>query len=304
MAGSTLTPPTQNPQTQNPPTQRYRVQSRSDRLRRLLQGSLLYLILIVGAVISIFPLYWMVNTSLKQPYMIFTYPPMMLPEQASLEAYTYVWQTMDVLRALLNSVIVAVVGVAINVLFSSWVGYSLAKLKFPFKGLLFLLVLGLMILPQQILMIPLFLQVSRLGMLDSFAGIILPYAITPFTIFLLRQAFITFPDDYIDAAVIDGANQLQILFRIAYPIIKPLLLTAVVINFYWSWNAFLWPFLVIRSDEMVTLPIALSRYHAFADQRWDAIMAAATLVALPILLLYLVIQRQFVDALTMTGLKG
>ena len=279
-------------------------QKRQDRARRILQRSALYIVLILGAVISLFPLYWMVNTSLKPPYMIFTYPPTMVPVDASLDAYAYVWQTMDFPRSLLNSIIVAVFGVALNVFFASWVGYALAKLEFPFKSLLFLLVMGLMILPQQILMIPLFLQVSRLGMINTYAGVILPYAITPFTIFLLRQAFITFPDDYVDAAVIDGADQFQILFRIAYPIVKPLLLTAVVINFYWSWNAFLWPFLVIRSDEMTTLPIALSRYHAFANQRWDAIMAAATLVALPILLLYLVIQRQFVDALTMTGLKG
>jgi ABC-type glycerol-3-phosphate transport system permease component len=287
-----------------PQTLPSQAQTRHDQTRRLLQRSALYVILIIGAIISLFPLYWMVNTSLKPSYMIFTYPPTMLPVQASLDAYAYVWRTMDFPRSLLNSIIVAVVGVTLNVFFSSWVGYALAKLQFPFKGLLFLVVLGLMILPQQILMIPLFLQVSRLGMMDSYAGVILPYAITPFTIFLLRQAFITFPDDYVDAAIIDGANQFQILFRIAYPVVKPMLLTAVVINFYWSWNAFLWPFLVIRSDEMATLPIALSRYHAFVDQRWDAIMAAATLVALPILLLYLVIQRQFVDALTMTGLKG
>jgi ABC-type glycerol-3-phosphate transport system permease component len=279
-------------------------QSRGNRNRQVFQRALLYVVLLLGAVISLFPLYWMVITSLKPPYMIFTYPPTMLPVDASLDAYTYVWRTMDFPRSLLNSIIVAVVGVSLNVFFSSWVGYALAKLNFPFKSLLFFIVMGLMILPQQILMIPLFLQVSRLGMMDSYAGVILPYAITPFTIFLLRQAFITFPDDYVDAAVIDGANQFQIMFRIAYPIVKPMLLTAVVINFYWSWNAFLWPFLVIRSDEMATLPIALSRYHAFADQRWDAIMAAATLVALPILLLYLVIQRQFVDALTMSGLKG
>jgi ABC-type glycerol-3-phosphate transport system permease component len=153
-------------------------------------------------------------------------------------------------------------------------------------------------------MLPLFLQVNRLGLLDSYGGIILPAAITPFTIFLLRQAFMGLPNEYIDAAIIDGANHFQILFRIAYPIARPLLLTAMMINFYWAWNAFLWPFLVIRSDEMATLPIALYRYFAFGDQRWDAIMAAATVVALPVFLLYLVVQRQFVDSLTMTGLKG
>jgi len=293
MAGSTLT--------QSLPP---RVQRRQGQLSSFIQHSALYGILLLGALISLFPFYWMVNTSLKPSYMIFTYPPTMLPAEPSLNAYRYVWETMDVPRSLLNSIVVSGVGVAINVFFSSWVGYALAKLHFPLKRVLFFLVLALMILPQQILMIPLFLQVNRLGLIDTFAGVILPYAITPFTIYLCRQAFLTFPDDYVDAAVIDGAHHFQILLRIAYPIAKPMLLTAVVINFYWSWNAFLWPFLVIRSDEMTTLPIALSRYHAFADQRWDAIMAAATVVALPILLLYLAVQRQFVDALTMTGLKG
>lgn len=293
MAGSTL-----------PQRLPARTQPRQGQISSFLQTVALYSILIVGALISLFPFYWMVNTSLKPAYTIFSYPPTLWAPEPSLNAYLYVWETMNVPRSLLNSVVVSVFGVAINVFFSSWVGYALAKLRFPLKRALFFLVLALMILPQQLLMIPLFLQVDRLGLIDSFAGVILPYAITPFTIYLCRQAFLTFPDDYVDAAVIDGANQLQILFRIAYPIAKPMLLTAVVINFYWSWNAFLWPYLVIRSDEMTTLPIALSRYHAFADQRWDAIMAAATVVALPILLLYLAVQRQFVDALTMTGLKG
>lgn len=269
-----------------------------------LRHMIVYAILILGAVISIFPFYWMFITSLKPVHLIFTYPPDMWPRDASFNSYVYVWNTMNVVRALFNSVVVAVVGVSLNVFFSSLVGYALAKLEFPFKRALFVVVLAMMILPQQILMLPLFLQVADLGMVNTYAGIILPGAITPFTIYLMRQAFIAFPGEYVDAAKIDGANHFQILFRIGYPIVRPLLLTAVVINFYWAWNNFLWPFLVIRGDEMVTLPIALYRYFAFGDQRWDAIMAASTVVALPIILLYLVIQRQFVDAMTMTGLKG
>ncbi|MBX2999713.1 MAG: carbohydrate ABC transporter permease [Caldilineaceae bacterium] len=274
------------------------------RMMRSLQRLLLYVILIFGAIISLFPFYWMINTSLKPAYAIFTFPPTMYPAEASFSAYRYVWNTMDVPRSLFNSVVVAVVGVSLNVFFSSWIAYALAKLEFPFKRLLFVVILALMILPQQLLMIPLFLQVDRLGLINTYAGIILPSAITPFTVFLIRQAFVGIPKDYVDAAIIDGANHFQILFRIAYPIAQPLLLTAIVINFYFTWNSFLWPFLVIRSDELATLPIALARYRSFAEQRWDAIMAAATVVALPIVLLYLVIQRQFVDALTMTGLKG
>ena len=288
MAGSTLSH-------RDSPQQQY---------ARKLQRYLLYGILVLGAVISIFPFYWMFNTSLKPAHTIFKFPPDIIATSPSFASYIYVWNTMDVIRSLFNSVVVSVFSVLLNVFFSSWVGYALAKLEFPLKRVVFFTVLALMILPQQLLMIPLFLQVDRLGLLDTYAGIILPGAITPFTVFLLRQAFLTLPDEYVDAAIIDGANHFHILFQIAYPIARPLLLTAIVINFYWSWNAFLWPFLVIRSDELTTLPIALSRYHAFAEQRWDAIMAAATVVALPIFLLYLVIQKQFVESMTMTGLKG
>ncbi|HEX9597609.1 MAG TPA: carbohydrate ABC transporter permease [Anaerolineales bacterium] len=276
----------------------------NQRLFRLLQRIGLYVLLILGAIISLFPFYWMVATSLKPGFEIFAWPPVMIPSRPTLDAYRFVWETMDVPRTTLNSVIVAVSQVSLNVFLSSWVAYAFAKLRFPGKRALLMLVMALMILPGQIMMMPLFLLVNDLNLLDTYPGIVLPGAITVFTIFLLRQAFISVPDEYIDAAIIDGANHFHILFQIAYPIAKPLLLTAVVINFYWTWNAFLWPLIVVVNDNMATLPVALSRYRAFNDQRWDAIMAAATLVAMPIVLLYLVIQRQFVESLAMSGLKG
>lgn len=276
----------------------------SRRFYRRLQRVGLYLLLILGALISLFPFYWMVATSLKPTAEIFAWPPVLIPSRLTLDGYQFVWQTMDVPRTTLNSVIVAVSQVSLNVFFSSWVAYAFAKLRFPGKRALLILVMALMILPGQIMMMPLFLLVNSLNLLDTYPGIILPGAITVFTIYLLRQAFISVPDEYIDAAIIDGASHFHILFQIAYPIAKPLLLTAVVINFYWTWNAFLWPLIVVVRDEMATLPVALSRYRTFQAQRWDAIMAAATVVALPIVLLYLIIQRQFVESLAMSGLKG
>lgn len=282
----------------------YRSEVLRRRLWRALERTGLYILLVIGAVLSLFPFYWMVITSLKPSYEIFQWPPTMVPTQWTLDGYRYVWATMDVPRAVFNSVVVAVSQVSLNIFFSSLVAYALAKLTFPGKRYLFLIVLALMILPQQIVMIPLFLQIHRLGLLDSYGGLVLPGAVTPFTIFLLRQAFLSLPDEYVDAAIIDGATHFHILFRIAYPISKPLILTAVLINFYWNWNSFLWPFIVVVHDEMATLPVALARYRTFEAQRWDAIMAASTVVALPIVLLYLAIQRQFVESLAMTGLKG
>lgn len=265
---------------------------------------LTYVVLLLGAFISLFPFYWLVAGSLKTPRELLRVPPSLLPSDLTLNAYRYVWETMDVPRAFANSTIVSVSEVGLNVCFSALVAYALAKMRIPGKRYLFWLVLALMMIPFQIMMIPLFLQIHRLGLLDSYAGIILPGAVSSFTIFLLHQAFTTIPNDYIDAALVDGANHFGILIRIAVPMILPMILTAILINFLWSWNGFLWPFIVIQSDDMATLPVALARYQGFQAQRWDAVLAGATMTSVPIVILYLFFQRKFIESLTMTGLKA
>lgn len=276
----------------------------SRRTQTGMELTLLYLMLLLGAVISLFPFYWMVSSSLKLPSEIFRWPPTLVPTELTTAAYRYVWETTDVPRVVFNSTFVAVLEVGMNIVFSSLVAYAFAKLTFPGKRILFVLMLALMMLPFQIMIIPLFLQFNRLGLIDTYAGLVLPGAVSSFSIFLLTQAFSTVPNDYIDAALIDGANHFGILRRIVVPMVLPLILTTVLINFFWSWNGFLWPYLVIVRDEMATLPIALARYRTFQAMRWDAIMAAATLTSLPIVVIYLLIQRKFVDSLTFTGLKG
>ena len=265
---------------------------------------LTYLVLLLGAAVSLFPFYWLIAGSLKTPRELLRVPPSLLPSDLTLGAYRYVWETMDVPRAFTNSTIVSTFEVGLNVCFSALVAYAMAKMRIPGKRYLLWLVLGLMMIPFQIMMIPLFLQVHRLGLLDTYAGIILPGAVSSFTIFLLHQAFTTIPNDYIDAALVDGATHFGILTRIAVPMIFPMILTAILINFLWSWNGFLWPYIVIQNDAMATLPVALARYQGFQAQRWDAVLAGATITSLPILILYLVFQRKFVESLTMTGLKG
>jgi multiple sugar transport system permease protein len=265
---------------------------------------LTYVVLLLGAVISIFPFYWLILGSLKLPAELFRWPPSFFPGNLTLDSYRFVWETMDVPRAFMNSTVVAVLEVGLNVCFSALVAYALAKMRIPGKRYLLWLVLALMMIPFQIMMIPLFLQIDRLGLLDSYVGIVLPGAISSFTIFLLHQAFTTIPNDYIDAALVDGANHFGILTRIAAPMIFPMFLTAILINFLWSWNGFLWPFIVIQNDDMATLPVALARYQSFQAQRWDAVLAGATITALPVVLLYLAFQRKFIESLTMTGLKG
>ena len=176
---------------------------------------LTYLVLLLGAAISLFPFYWLVAGSLKPTSELFRWPPTLLPSTLTLDAYRYLWQTMDVPRVVSNSVIVAVLEVGLNVCFSGLVAYAPAKMRLPGKRYLLWLILALMMIPFQIMMIPLFLQIHRLGLLDTYAGIILPGAVSSFTIFLLHQAFQTIPNDYIDAALVDGASHFGILTRIA-----------------------------------------------------------------------------------------
>ena len=263
-----------------------------------------YLVLVLGAAVSLFPFYWLVIGSLKTPAELLRRPPTFFPDAPTLGAYRFVWETMNVPRALTNSTIVSVSEVGLNICFSGLVAYALAKMRIPGRRYIMWLILALMMIPFQLMMIPLFLQIHRLGLLDTYAGIILPGAVSSFTIFLLHQAFTTVPNDYIDAALVDGASHFGILTRIVVPMVRPLILTAILINFLWSWNGFLWPFIVIQGDELATLPVALARYQGFQAQRWDAVLAGATITALPVVVLYLVIQRKFIESLTMTGLKG
>lgn len=280
---------------------------KESRRRTITVGSVVtYVVLLLGAVISLFPFYWMVSGSLKPRPILFRFPPTLVPTEFTFDAYRYLWDTMDVTRALMNSIVVASLHVGLNVFFSALVAYALAKMKVPGKRYFLWIVLALAMIPSQILLIPLFLEIHRMGLLDSYAGMVLPGAVSSFTIFLLYQAFKAIPGDYIDAALIDGASHFSILMKIVVPMSIPMILTTCLINFHFSWNGFLWPFIVIQSDRMATLPVALALYHGTigTNPRWDAILAGATVTTIPIVAIYLVIQRKFVESLTFTGLKG
>lgn len=270
---------------------------------KIIENGLLYVILGIGGFVSLFPFYWMVSASFKVNSEILQFPPTLIPKSFSFEHYLYVLDNVDMLRVLLNSVIVSVGTVIFNLIFSSLVAYALAKLKFPGKNALFLLIIALMMMPFQLLMVPLFLLIDQYGLMNTYWAMILPASVSSFSIFLLRQAFLGIPNDYIDAALIDGARHFRILSTIVMPMTKPLILTVVLINFYWTWNDFLWPNLVITSDDMATLPVSLSKFSSFMDTRWGAIMAASTFTALPIIMIYLSIQKRFIEAVTTSGLK-
>lgn len=268
-----------------------------------------YLLLAFGAFLAIFPFYWMVSSSLKESFEILQQPPTFWPHTFTISHYAEVLASVGILRAFLNSLIVATGRVVLGLIVATMTGYALAKLEFPGRRVLFGVVLALMMVPGFLWLIPLFLLVEKYGMIDTYWGLIIPGCVNSFSIFLMRQAFLSVPKDYIDAAIVDGAGQFLILRKIAFPMVTAMALTLVLVNAFWSWNDLLWPFIVIVHDEMSTLPVALARWSRMlmgvgGTTRAGEVMAAATLTALPIMIIFLIFQRRFVESLTMAGLKG
>ena len=270
-----------------------------------LKNVLLYAVLICGAISALFPFYWMLSSSLKMSNEIFVHPPVLVPSKLSLEHYIYVFQTMNVPRSLFNSAFTTIAIVLLNAFLSGMVAYALTKLRFPGRNALFGLVLAFMMIPFQLMLVPLFLLVNNMGLLGTYTAIILPSAISSFSIFLLRQAMMSLPNDYIEAAIIDGSSHFNIFCKIALPMVKPMLMTVMITNYMWAWNNYLWPMMVtVQNDHMQTMQVALNRYRTLNDNKWGPVMASCTMTALPIVIVYLCLQRQFIESVASSGLKG
>lgn len=281
----------------------------SYRVAFAVERTALYLVLAIGAFLAIFPFYWMISSSLKESFEIMQQPPTFWPHSWTINHYVDVLHSVGIVRAFVNSAIVATGRVVLGLVVATMTGYALAKLEFPGRHLLFMIVLGLMMVPVYLWLIPLFLLTEKYGLIDTYWALIIPGSVNSFSIFLMRQAFLSVPKDYIDAGIVDGAGHILILRKIAFPMVTPMALTLVLVNAFWSWNDFLWPFIVIVRDEMSTLPVALARWSRMlmgvgSTTRAGPVMAAATLTALPIMITFLIFQRRFIEALTMAGLKG
>lgn len=267
--------------------------------------SIVYLVLVIGSLLSLFPFYWMVTSSFKLSTEIAQWPPSIFQHTFTVEHYVYLWKVFNIPRVFFNSTVVAAATVFLNVVFASMIGYALVKLRFPGRNPLFISIIATMMIPGQLLIIPLFLLMDKYHLLNSYFALVLPAAVSPFSVFLLRQAFMGVPNDFIDAALMDGARHFRILFGIILPMVVPMVVTVAVINFFWTWNAFLWPMMVLFSGEMWTLPVALSHLRVmYSDTDWGAVMAGSTFTAIPIVILYLFMQRRFIESLAMSGIKG
>lgn len=271
--------------------------------RRRLRVLLTHGVLLTGAFISAMPFLWMVTTSLKPNGALFD-QPLLFPVHFEWQNYADAWGAAPFPRFFLNSVIMAVGITVSQTVFSAMAGYAFARLRFPGRDVLFFLVLGTMMIPFPVTIIPSFLIVADLGWLDTYQGLIVPRAASAFAIFLFRQFFLSIPKELEEAALIDGANRLTIFLRVILPLSTPVIAASATFSFLFAWNDFLWPLIVTTSTNMRTVQLGLAVFQGQYGTFWTLLMAATVLVTLPAILVFLAAQRRFIEGITSTGLKG
>jgi ABC-type glycerol-3-phosphate transport system permease component len=258
-----------------------------------------------GAIVVFFPFFWMAVTSLKTAPEIQRVPLQIAPDHwFNLSNYLEVFKREPFLRYLGNSALVASVAAISSVIVSSLAGFGFAKFRFPGRDAFFLAIIGILMVPFQSVVVPLYVWMNDLGLLDTYAGIVAPDLVSVFGVFLMRQAIEVIPDDYIDAARVDGGSELRIFFSVVLPSIKPAIATLLIIKFMWNWNEFFWPMVVTTSREMKVVTIGLMSFTNMYFTEWNLLTAAAVLSVLPVLVIFILLQRWVVQAVVMSGLKG
>lgn len=272
--------------------------------RRRLGQAGYYITSILLAVLALIPFLWMISTSLKSRGALMSIPIEWIPAEPTLDAYTEVFSRFPFLRTIGNSLFISVAFTLITLVSASMAAFAFAKLRFRGSGVILSIYIATMMIPTQVTMIPLFVVMNRLGLIDSYASVILPSMFKPFAVFLLVQQMKTIPNDYLDAARIDGAGLFHIYFRVALPLCIPTLATLAVTTFMESWNDYLWPLLMLTDRNKMTLPIALSTLNGQYNTEYNVLMAGSLISMIPIIIIYVAAQKQFKAGLMAGGIKG
>ena len=265
----------------------------------------LYALLLLGLLAVAGPFLWMILSSFKPQSELVRVPPTWLPETWTFSNYDRLFTQLNFPRYFFNSVFVAGSVVLANIVFCSMVGYALAKLNFVGKRLIMLLVLGTLMVPGSVTVIPLFVLMSKLGLVNTYWAVILPFAVGPFGVFLMRQFMLGIPNDLLEAARVDGASEFRIFWKVVVPLSWPGMAALGIITFLGSWNNFLWPLIVLTDEHMYTLPVALGTFAIGQHQAdYGLLMAGATALVIPIVVVFLLLQRHFTESIANTGIKG
>jgi multiple sugar transport system permease protein len=273
----------------------------SRNIFRRLGPILLFCFTAVLAILTVSPLLWMICASLKPGDE--TFSPNLLPQHWTLENFQYVFTASPFWRYMLNSFFIAGTITVIALWFHSMAGFALARLKFPGRDVIFLIIFSTFLVSLPVIIVPLFILVRQMGMVNSYAGLIIPAIFNAFGIFLLRQFYIAVPQELQEAAVIDGASYFRIYWSVMLPLSRPILAALAVFFFLANWNAFIWPLTITNDRNLWVVQIAIASFHQQYSSSWNYIMAGSTIVAIPTLLLFFIFQRQLVESIKTSGLK-
>ncbi|QUI22961.1 carbohydrate ABC transporter permease [Vallitalea pronyensis] len=278
---------------------------KTKQFKKVLNMVLAYGLLILIACMTLGPFLWLVGTSLKSSgEAVYGYPPMMIPDQPTLHNYVRAMDAFPFVRYLMNSVIVSLIIVVCNLVFASLAAYPLSRFNFKGKHVVFILILSTMIVPFQLLMIPLYELCFKMNLQNSYIGLVIPHAITAFSIFLMRQAFIQIPKELDESAYMDGASTFQILVHILLPLVRPSLVTLTIFNFVAAWGDFLWPLIIVNDQNLYTLPLGVNKLNGIFVSDMRVISAGAILSILPMIVVFITLQKHFVKGATAGAIKG
>ena len=272
--------------------------------KRILGGAGYYIVAVLLAVVALVPFVWMISTSLKSRGALMSIPIEWIPAEPTLDAYGEVFSRFPFLKTIGNSLFITCSFTLLTIISASMAAFAFAKIRFRGSQLVLGLYLATMMIPTQVTMIPLFVVMNKLGLIDSYASVILPGIFKPFAVFMLVQQMRAIPNDFLDAARIDGAGIFQVYRRIALPMCAPTIATLAVTTFMESWNDYLWPLLMLTDRNKMTLPIALSTLNGQYNTEYNVLMAGSLISMIPIVIIYLCAQKQFKNGLMAGGIKG
>lgn len=274
------------------------------KVSRTMTRTVIYLILVGGAITMVVPFIWMISTALKTNLEVFTFPPTFIPEVPQWNNFTDIFDIVPYGRWFLNSIFITLVQTILYLFVASLAAFVFARLRFPGRDTIFLLYLATLMIPGEVTLIPKFILMKELHLIDTYAAVILPGVFNAYGVFLLRQFFLTLPESLEEAAILDGASYFGIYRMIILPLSGPALATLAIFAFMGAWNDFLWPLIVINTDIMKPLSVGLASFHGLYETNWPYLMAASTLALIPIVLVFVFAQRYFVEGIAITGVKG
>ncbi|MBF0410225.1 MAG: carbohydrate ABC transporter permease [Candidatus Riflebacteria bacterium] len=272
-------------------------------MRNIVNKVILLIFLSVSLVITLFPFFWMVSTSLKSKTEILSFPGEILPRNPTLDNYWQLFKVTDIKTHFLNSIVIAIGLSVISLILNSLAAYAFAKFTFPKRDKIFTLLVLTMMVPSQVTIIPVFLILKTLGLLNSYAGLIVPGCAHVFGIFMMRQFILDIPEEIFEAARVDGCSEIRIFTSIVLPISRPVIATLAVIGFVASWNEFLLPLIIMQDESYYTLPVSLSVIGGQYGAEWGILMAGSLIIAVPSIIIFLLAQKQYIQGITAGATK-